>query len=282
MLGPVDLSEIKNLKPLPLSVIRLAELSSNGNAEISEFTRVIKFDQALTAQVLRWANSAWSQTQNAITDLQTAIVRIGTKSLVKLVMSHHLNDPLSKACPGYQLMENELWQHSVGAALVVEHLPEFLKQPIPPAAFAAALMHDLGKLVLGRHLGHAELGTQITRKMLEEKIPYVVAERQILGTDHAEVGAAIAETWKLPPVLIKAIANHHNPDAEPDIVSDIVHISNAISKLIGLGLGIEGMNMEVSAKAAQRIGLASDHVQALCALVRYDLESTQDFFMPKH
>jgi HD-like signal output (HDOD) protein len=118
--------------------------------------------------------------------------------------------------------------------------------------------------------------------MLEEKIPYIVAERQILGTDHAEVGAAIAETWKLPPVLIKAIANHHNPDAEPDIVSDIVHISNAISKLIGLGLGIEGMNMEVSAKAAQRIGLASDHVQALCALVRYDLESTQDFFMPKH
>ncbi len=282
MLGPVDLSEIKNLKPLPLSVIRLAELAANGNAEIGEFTRVIKFDQAVTAQVLRWANSAWSQSQNSITDLQTAIVRIGINALAKLVMSHHLNDPLSKPCPGYQLLENELWQHSVGAALVIEHLPQFLKIPVPPAAFAAALMHDLGKLVLGRHLGHEEMRTRLTHKMLNENIPYIAAERQILGTDHAEVGAAIAETWKLPKVLVTAIANHHNPDAQPDTVSDIVHIANAISKLIGLGLGIEGMNMEVSSKAAQRIGLASDQVQALCALVRFDLETTQNLFLPSH
>jgi putative nucleotidyltransferase with HDIG domain len=278
----VDLSEIKNLKPLPLSVIRLAELAANGNAEIGEFTRVIKFDQAVTAQVLRWANSAWSQSQNSITDLQTAIVRIGINALAKLVMSHHLNDPLSKPCPGYQLLENELWQHSVGAALVIEHLPQFLKIPVPPAAFAAALMHDLGKLVLGRHLGHEEMRTRLTHKMLNENIPYIAAERQILGTDHAEVGAAIAETWKLPKVLVTAIANHHNPDAQPDTVSDIVHIANAISKLIGLGLGIEGMNMEVSSKAAQRIGLASDQVQALCALVRFDLETTQNLFLPSH
>jgi putative nucleotidyltransferase with HDIG domain len=282
MLGPVKISELANLKPLPLSAVRLAELANNKNAEIEEFTRVIKYDQALTAQVLSWANSAWSQSQSNIMDLQAAIVRIGTGNLVKMVLSHHLMDPLSKSCPGYQLMENELWQHSVGAALVVEHLPHFVKPPVPAAAFAAALMHDLGKLILGRHLGHEAIGQKITNKMLNENISYIAAEREILGTDHAEVGAAIAETWKLPEVLIKAIANHHQPELAPEPVTDIVHVANAISKLIGLGLGIEGMNMEVSSKAALRIGLMSDQIQAICALVKNDLDSTQSLFLPQH
>ncbi|NTV52359.1 MAG: HDOD domain-containing protein [Candidatus Firestonebacteria bacterium] len=282
MLGPVKLSEISNLKPLPLSAVRLAELSANRSSEIEEFTHVIKYDQALTAQVLRWANSAWSQSQSNIYDLQTAIVRLGTGTLLKLVLSHHLMDPLSKPCPGYQLMENELWHHSVGAALVVEHLPNFVKPPIPPAAFAAALMHDLGKLILGRHLGHEAVGQQITNKMLNENISYIASERALLGTDHAEVGAVIAETWKLPEALVKAIANHHQPELAPEPVTDVVHVANAISKLIGLGLGIEGMNMEVSSKAALRIGLKSDQIQALCALVKDDLDNTQTFFLPQH
>jgi putative nucleotidyltransferase with HDIG domain len=282
MLGPVKLSEISNLKPLPLSAVRLAELSANSNTEIGEFTRVIKYDQALTAQVLRWANSAWSQTQSNILDLHSAVVRLGTETLVKLVMSHHLMEPLSKSCPGYQLMENELWHHSVGAALVVEHLPRFVKPPVPPAAFASALLHDLGKLILGRHLGHEAIGQQITNKMLKENLTYIAAERELLGTDHAEVGAAIARTWKLPEVLVKAIANHHQPDLAPEPVTDIVHVANAISKLIGLGLGIEGMNMEVSSQAALRIGLKADQIQELCILVKTDLDSTQSLFLPKN
>jgi HD-like signal output (HDOD) protein len=142
-------------------------------------------------------------------------------------------------------------------------------------------MHDLGKLVLGRHLGHDSLGMKITNKMLTENISYVAAERALLGTDHAEIGGAIAETWKLPEVLVKAIANHHQPELAPEPVTDIVHVANAVSKLIGLGLGIEGMNLEVSTQSALRIGLNSEQVQALCAMVKNDLANTESLFFPK-
>jgi putative nucleotidyltransferase with HDIG domain len=185
---------------------------------------------------------------------------------------------MRKSCTGYNLSENELWRHSVAAALASEHLQKFTSVPIPPSAFSAALMHDIGKLVLGRHLGHETLRTSILELMEKKNYTYLDAEREILKTDHAEVGAAIAREWNLPEVLENAIGGHHTPDLRPNPTLDVVHVANAVAKLAGQGLGIEEMNMQVSPNAAERLGIHAEQIQALCALVKVELENTENLW----
>ncbi len=273
MLGPIKLSEIKNLSPLPLSVVRLAGIVSDPDSSTGDFVGVIKFDPALTANVLRWANSAWSQSRTPIDEVRNAVIRLGSENILKLAIGYHLMQPMKKNNSGYQLAENELWEHSVAAALAAETIPKVTSVTIPSAAFTAAMMHDFGKLILGRHLGMENLKEAIVRRM-EEGLTYIEAEKEITGTDHAIVGAAIAREWKIPEKLVRAIGEHHDPDPEPELMLDAVHIANAVAKMLGKGLGIEQMNMVVSSSAAERLGLTSEKIQTLCALVNEKLEET--------
>jgi putative nucleotidyltransferase with HDIG domain len=271
----ITAADIKNIPPLPASAVRLAELVEDLNSTVDDFAKVIEFDQVLTGNALRWANSAWSQSQSPIGDIRTAIIRLGAANILKLAIGFHLKQPMSQGCPNYDLDENALWQHSVASALAAENLQRFSILSIPHAAFAAALMHDIGKLVLGRHLGYKDLRQRIQQVIQKKELTYIQAEREITGTDHAEVGAIMAREWKLPDNLVDTIAGHHNPDQRPNLILDTVHIANVVSKLIGLGLGVEQMNMHVSTEAAHRIGLTQSNLQTLCAVVKSLLEETE-------
>jgi putative nucleotidyltransferase with HDIG domain len=275
MLGPINITEIKNLAPLPASVVRLAQIVADPRSDMDEITYVIEFDQALTANVLRWANSAWSQTQTPIDNIPAAIVRLGMETVLKLAVGNHLLGPMSQPNSGYDLSENELWHHSVATALTTEYLREITHKPMPPGAFSAGLLHDIGKLVLGRHMGLKDMKLMIQKQMRYNCMSYVEAERAVMHTDHAEVGAAIAREWKLPEVLSEAIANHHAPDQAAAPLSDVIHVGNAVAKLIGQNLGSEHMYLQVSTAAANRLGLNEDNVQILCAMVKEQLEVTR-------
>ncbi|NTV53825.1 MAG: HDOD domain-containing protein, partial [Candidatus Firestonebacteria bacterium] len=155
-----------------------------------------------------------------------------------------------------------------------ESLHLFTDHPVSGAAFTAALVHDIGKLVLGRHLS-PEVLHEIRRLIEEDKLTYIDAEFKVLGTDHAKVGGAVARHWQFPETLVRAIELHHNPDANPDPVLDAVHLSNLTAKLIGAGLGSEQLNMLASSEAARRLGLSSAGLESLCAHVQAELEKAE-------
>ena len=106
----------------------------------------------------------------------------------------------------------------------------------------------------------------------------LAAERQLLGTDHAEAGEAIVREWGLPDVLTEAIGAHHDPDRVPTPVSDAVHVANLVAKFIGVGLGSDGMDVKMSDTAAHRLGLTSDKLEALCADVAAGLAGAIELF----
>jgi putative nucleotidyltransferase with HDIG domain len=177
---------------------------------------------------------------------------------------------MCRPCAGYDLGENELWNHSVAAALAAERLSRYAMRPIPGAAFTAALVHDVGKLVLDRHLD-AATADRIWRLTREESLAYVDAERRVLGTDHAEIGGQIARHWNFPEALVQAIERHHDPDPVNDPILDAVHIANAVARLVGVGLGSEQMSMVASTAAAERLGLTATRLEGLCATVGAEL-----------
>jgi putative nucleotidyltransferase with HDIG domain len=273
----VTTQDVESLAPMPASVARLAAIVADDTAGVADIAKVISFDQALTANVLRMANSVWSSSQNPIATVKDAVVRIGGARVLSLVVGGRLSGPLGKACIGYELEEHELWRHSVAAALATERLGQYAKCKVPGAAFTGALIHDIGKLLLNRHLESSVIAA-IRQIVDEEKVVYVEAERRVLGTDHAAAGAAVVQHWAFPQELVDAVANHHDPDANANSVLDAVHVGNIVAKLIGVGLGTEQMNMNASQEVPKRIALSARNLESLCATVKDELARTEAIY----
>ncbi|NTV53532.1 MAG: HDOD domain-containing protein [Candidatus Firestonebacteria bacterium] len=269
----VDPAEIQSIVSMSASVPRLAKLACDPEVDLAEICRVIEYDQVITAQVLHWANSAWSASQSQILTVKDAVVRCGVGQVVKLVMGHCLAKPLKNTVPGYDLLENELWQHSVAAALAAECLEKIVHKNLPAPAFTVALMHDIGKLLLERHLG-PEVMEEMRHQITERGISYIEAEREMLGTDHAVLGGAIARYWQFPETLVAGIEQHHTEIHVPDPLLDSVQVANAVAKLIGVGLGSEQMNLTIHPGVPRRLGLTSSGMESLCALVQSRLAET--------
>lgn len=269
VVGDMTIQDME-LSPMPASILRLAQLIAEPNVSAREFEEAIVLDPALSANVLRMANSAWSNPNHEIVNVREAVVRVGAARVVKLTVGARVAPMMAGEMTEYDLAENELWQHSVAAALAAEHLGQFIPMKVPPSSFTAALLHDIGKLFVRRFLERATVEDIIGRMQSGDSC-YVDVEKQLLGASHAEVGGAMAREWGFPDELVRAIERHHEPDVDPDPVSDVVHVANAVAKLIGIGLGLEQLHMELSSQVTSRMGLTSNGLEGLCARVHDEL-----------
>ena len=277
MIGPIRTFEIEQLQPMPASVTRLFILMRDPDTTLADIGRLVELDEALTANILRMANSAWSSSRYEIVTVKQAVVRLGTVRILGIAMARHMAGYMSGPFSGYELAEHELWRHSVAAALAAEYMNQFASETIPGIAFTAALMHDIGKLLLTRYISPDVL-IRISVMIESLNFTYLEAEREVLGTDQAEVGCAIARHWHFPEQLVTAIERHHDPDAQPDPVLDTVHVANVVAKLIGVGLGSEQMNMKVSAAAPRRLGITRSGLESLCAMVKEKLAEAEELY----
>jgi HD-like signal output (HDOD) protein len=100
---------------------------------------------------------------------------------------------------------------------------------------------------------------------LNNNTSFLEAEESILGFNHAQVGARIAEKWNLPPELVEAIEFHHDPDnaqVNPKLTA-IVHVADAVCVAMGIGIGVDGMLYPISAKAMDILGLQDTDIESI-------------------
>jgi len=251
------IAQAYNLEPLPLSAARLASLVADPDSKLASLTDVISLDPSLTVKVLRAANSARLAARSPITNVNDAVIRLGRGTILSVVVGVAARKHLQQPVPEYGLGENALWEHSVAAALVAETVEQICKVNIPPEAFAAALLHDIGKLVLGRFLDKRIL--ELLNEAQEQgHLNPLDAEREILKVNHAELGGLIAKKWGLPDSIVKGISFHHHPDEGEERICDVVCVSNDIAVATGL------VNMPVPrwpedhSRAFKRMGLDND------------------------
>jgi len=272
--------EIERLAPMPASVARLTQLVFDPAAEIPEVARIISLDPVLAASVLRWANSSWSASEVPIINVKDAVVRLGMAQLLKLAVGSRISGPMKMPFPGYELTEKELWRHSVAAGLAAERMGDFTSVPIHRAAFTAALLHDIGKILLEGHMDAEKIGKMQILIDLEHA-PYIQAEREVLGADHAEVGGQIARFLKFPDELIQAIEQHHSDHPDPAPLPAAVQVANTVAKLTGIGMGREQMNLQNDPTAPGRLGLEAGTLENLCAIVLDEVNQSEELWNPK-
>jgi putative nucleotidyltransferase with HDIG domain len=271
--------EIDHLDPIPITLPRLAQLASDPNANLLDMVEVIEYDPALTANVLRLANSAYFSRGVPVYTIQVAVTQLGIGRILQHALGRSVKARMNQAFPAYDLEEHELWKHSIATALAADMLPRYSVAPIHPVAFTAALLHDIGKLVIARQM-EEDQKHQILTRVHEDKMSYVDAERAVLGFDHAQVGGVVAERWGFPQVLVDCIKGHHDPrrHAFDSGAMDAAHIGNIVAKMIGVGMGSEEMNLTAYPESAKRLGLNPTSLESLCATTAQELPAVIELY----
>jgi putative nucleotidyltransferase with HDIG domain len=260
---PGLLQGIDRLDPLPVTLQRLIKAIDDDDVGPARVGEIVQYDPAVASSVLRLANSAayggWSRTET----IRDAVVRLGKAKVLDIVLGDHLKK-LKAAAPLYDLAEDELWLHSAAASLAVQALTrERPRAGIPESAAIAALVHDIGKLVMVRYL-KADVAALLALRD-QKKIAFVEAERELFGCDHAEIGGEMARRWGFPEDIQAAIARHHEmplDDSSPTL--DAVVLGNLAAKAVGTGLGAEGLDIRLDDRCPRRLKLDFTGFSRVC------------------
>ena len=257
------LDGIDRLEPLPITVQKLLVALNHSEVDFREITTAIEFDGAITSNILRTANSAAFGGRTRIEHTRDAVVRLGTITLLDIVLMAHLRS-LRVAAPMYDLSEDDLWLHAAAASLAVKAIiKETRNRKIPEASSIAALIHDIGKLVMVRYL--AGDTSVVAARSKEKGLTFAEAEREVFGCDHAEVGGAMARKWNFPDTITHAIECHHSASsASNDLMLDAVVLANMTAKTIGIGMGVADQDRADIAGAKGRIGLTEEGFERVC------------------
>jgi len=269
------MTQVKAFPGMPDTSAKLLTMLKDQETSASQIEEILKYDPGLTANILKLTNSAYFGILTKVRSVKQAVVLLGWKRLLQLVMTMCMSTVMKKPLPGYDMPHGELWRHSVAVSVAAELVVKELKIPGSDEVFTAALLHDLGKLVLG---GFVQNDLQEIKGMVAKGIAFEVAEFIVLGIDHATIGARILEKWAFPSELVHAVGWHHDPDACENhcTFSDIVHVANILGMMIGFGKEIESVP---SNPVTDRLGFKPVHLESMAEKTREGVDKLADILL---
>jgi putative nucleotidyltransferase with HDIG domain len=250
------LAEVDRLPAFPSTAVRLAGLLRDERAGAPEVEKVIRPDPSLSANLLRFANSAYFSPRSRPETVRQAVTLLGVKRTFEVAASAAMAGLIPARLPGYDADARTFWLHCVAVGVLSERLAKLSGSRSPDLLFTAGLLHDVGKLAIATFV-FREASSILART--REGADFAAAEREVLGMDHAEVGARVAASWKLPAPVVWAARWHHHPTEAPADVDrtlvDLVHAADALALSLGLGCDAGEMAWPVDAGVWQRLGL---------------------------
>ncbi|MCS6953212.1 MAG: HDOD domain-containing protein [Bryobacterales bacterium] len=209
-----DLPALSKIPAFPPIVLRVLDLASDEEVDVRKLVELITADTALSAQILRLANSPLFGLTARVDSLQHALVVLGLRRMHNLAMTAATSNYLRSALRTREL--HRCWLHSLASALLSAELARLFSQP-EDSAYTAGLLHDIGRL--GLLVAHPEDYTKLLRQLAEAGGDPLELERQAFGIDHCEAGEILAQRWGLPQEIQRAARQHHQApgeDAGPD------------------------------------------------------------------
>lgn len=253
----------KRLRPIPQIALKVLRIINQELYEIQRITEEIRKDQVISAKTLQLCNSAMYARPRKIESLDHALAMLGQQLLMKFVISASINNFFNQAGMGYSLCKGGIYHHAVGTAAIAEKLAELTDKADPSLAYTAGLLHDIGKVVLDQFINAGF--PLFYRELNEEGKNFLEVEKQVLGTDHTEVGADLAKDWSFPESLVETIRHHHKPeDAQQHCaLVHIIHLADLLMSRFHTGLELERLNTKALAARLEAIGLSISGFPAL-------------------
>lgn len=254
------LESLKNLPTLPVVIDKLRAAVRDPNSNATKVARIIEDDPSMMARILKIVNSALYASWEPIISVELAVARLGFNAVTNIATSTAVFQTYDRT--GQRDFDREaFWRHCVSSGIAVNVLydrckPNLQRRYGKDLMHLAGLLHDVGKIVLEPHFHDAFIAA--VRASVENHMPLPQAEVELLGTDHAEVGAWLAMRWNQPPEVLQAIRWHHHPgmaDVEHQELAMLVHSANYICNLEKIGDGGDTAAPAFQQAAWTRLGL---------------------------
>ena len=264
--GEID-QAMENIQPIPQVALKILRLIDNEEYEVKTLAEEIRKDQVISARTIKLCNSVAFAGSSKVESLDQALVLIGIRLLVKLVISVSVNELFGHSGLGYSLCKGGLYHHAVGTAIIAEKLADYTGSAEPGLAYTAGLLHDIGKVVLDQSIVSAY--PLFYRKLFEEEENFSDAENEILGLDHAQVGNKLARKWLFPESLCDIIRNHHRPEKATRYLelAHVVYLADLLMSRFHSGLELERLDTETLASRMATIGLSIDKFADIVDLI---------------
>ncbi len=239
---------VLSLPPIPTLPVARAQafaLLTGPESSLAEVAILVEGDPALTVALLRAANSASSAPATRVSRVGDAIVRLGIDDTRGLVMALLLLDVAGAALRRSGIDLDAAWSYLIAGA----HLAQAIATEttgVPGTAFTAAIVRDVGRLVLG-----SAQPRRVARvvHLVRDGMPDLDAERQIFGADHAAFGAGVAERWGLSAPIVETILHHHSGGGT---LADAVRDGAALATSLGYG---DGLHLPVEPQPVQHAAI---------------------------
>ena len=256
-------NEVREMPPLPQSIIQILEIVNNDKSSSQELAKVFERDPTLAVNILKLANLPVYGFTSKISTINHAIVCLGLEMVKSIALTSCTHEMLNKEIPAYSLGEGMLWQHAISCATCARIIAQRIGYKDNEEAYIAGLLLDIGKIILS---GFAEDEfNQVSERAEKNKIPFNIAEQEVLGFGHPQVGGRIIKKWNLPSALVEAVQHHHQPNNTKThkTLTNIVHLADAISCMLGIGLGCDGLMYEFEENTLGVLGLNKEDVESI-------------------
>ena len=233
------ISQVKALPPLPGIAQRMMELGSDPLADAKKLAELIEQDPLLTAQVIRWASSAFYGYRGKISTVQIAISRVlGFDMVFNLALGLSALSSLRAEKDG-PIGTKMYWTHALASVQLMKALNE--KMPVEQRqnanqVFLAGLLHNIGFPLLGDQF--PEDFSYLNKLILANpSLSVVNLENFALGVDHTVLGAWLMNTWSMPKLISDVVYHHHNPcyRGENSQLNLLTYLSDCLLGQMGIG-----------------------------------------------
>lgn len=268
-------NKVRKMPPLPQSITQILEIVKDDKSSSRELARVFERDPTLAVDILKLANLPVYGFTSRISTITHAIVCLGLETVKSIALTSSTHEMLNKEIPAYSLGEGMLWQHSISCATCARIIAKRIGYKENEEAYTAGLLLDIGKIILSSFA--EDEFNQVSERAEEGKIPFNIAEQEVLGFGHPQVGGRIIKKWNLPSTLVEAIQCHHQPNkAETHkTLTYIVHLADVISCMLGIGLGSDGLMYEFEEHTLDILGLSKEDVESIMSELADKIQSTE-------
>ena len=281
---PKDLrSIVKNISELPTLpqvVTAILSLIDSPTSSAEDINQVMEKDPSLVGKILKLVNSAYYGLPNKVNSVRQAIVILGFSTVKSLAISASVFDMFDSTREA-SFSREAFWSHSIGTACVARLVGHREPGVDEETGFVVSLLHDVGKLVLDQH-APAEFDAVLNRAQAD-KSTFYAAEKEVLeATNHAEIGAWVAEQWSFSDELIGAIRFHHDVSAAEDpstqALASVCRFSNYLCQKRGVGASGNFNQPELDSEAWAHLSLKKEDLPKLIKVVDAELARTDAFF----
>lgn len=262
-------ANVRSIFSLPDVVIRVNDLIDSGEATNSELEQVIASDPALTAKLLKFANSAYFGFSGKVETVLKAISIIGHKELRNLVLASSVTSTFKDIPP--DLVDMDIfWNHSITCGVTARLLASSVDSR--ERFFIAGLLHGVGRLILFSQ--YPKESAKVLSYMNHGEDAAIEAERKIFGFTYAQLGAELLRQWKLPPNICKMVEYQLNPMQEKECQYDActlcaaVNIANYAQPCTNLRVNQEERISERALQTWSFLGLSAEIVESVMTVAK--------------